>query len=68
MRNEVRDCRTALGWSTTKLAAEAEVTEGTIRNIEAQKGVSGTTQMRVAQALGKKVEEVFFLEEEGAAK
>jgi transcriptional regulator with XRE-family HTH domain len=53
MKDEVKSRREALGWSFAKLAAEANVTEATVRNIEAGRYANPYTLKHVLRALNE---------------
>ncbi|MBX2890707.1 MAG: helix-turn-helix transcriptional regulator [Saprospiraceae bacterium] len=64
MKNNIRVERAILNISQAELAERVQVTRQTINAIELGKYVpSATLAMKIARAFGKKVEEVFELEE-----
>ncbi len=65
LRNELRGIRARLGLSQQELAGAARVTRQTISGIEAGLyAPSATVALRIARALGCRVEDLFWLEEE----
>ncbi len=65
LRNNLRQTRTRLGLSQQELARLAGVTRQAISGIEAgQYAPSATVALRLARALGCRVEELFWLEED----
>ena len=64
MKNTIRVERAILNISQAELAERVQVTRQTINAIELSKYVpSAALAMKIARAFGKKVEEVFELEE-----
>lgn len=64
MKNNIRVERAILNISQAELAERVQVTRQTINAIELGKYVpSATLAMKIARTFGKKVEEVFELEE-----
>ncbi|WP_077353152.1 helix-turn-helix transcriptional regulator [Tessaracoccus flavescens] len=49
--NAVRDARRALGWSQSALAERSGVSRPTIARLEAGRGVSSTSLLKLAKAL-----------------
>ncbi len=65
LQNNLRQTRTRLGMSQQDLAGRARVTRQTIGAVEAgQYAPSATVALRLAKALGRRVEDLFWLEEE----
>lgn len=65
LANNLKATRTRLGWSQQQLAEAAGVTRQTIGGIEAaQYAPSAAVALRLAKALGCRVEDLFWLEEE----
>ena len=63
MTNRVKEERLKKNWTQTELADMVGVSRQTIFSIEISKYVpSVTLSLKLAKALGKKVEEVFILE------
>ena len=64
MKNCLKESREELGWSQEKLSEESEVSRTTISDIETGKKVVVTniTLEKLANALGKKVTDIFFKE------
>jgi transcriptional regulator with XRE-family HTH domain len=57
--NRVREAREAKGWNRERLAVEAEVSFGTISNIERGDMPRLQVAQRIARALGQSVSELF---------
>jgi putative molybdopterin biosynthesis protein len=67
LRNQLKALRTRLGLSQQELAAAAHVARQTIGGIEAELYTpSAAVALRLAKALGCRVEEIFWLEDESA--
>jgi molybdate-binding protein/DNA-binding XRE family transcriptional regulator len=65
LRNNLKQVRTSLGLSQQDLAAMAGVTRQSVGGIEAgQYAPSATVALRLARALGCRVEELFWLDED----
>jgi putative molybdopterin biosynthesis protein len=65
LRNRLRELRLRAGLSQQALADAAGVTRQTVAGIEAGAyGPSASVALRLARALGRRVEEVFWLEDE----
>lgn len=66
LRNQLKAIRTRLGLSQQDLATVAGIARQTIGGIEAERyAPSAQVALRLAKALGCRVEEIFWLEEEG---
>ena len=67
LRNQLKALRTRLGLSQQELATAAHVARQTIGGIEAELYTpSAAVALRLAKALGCRVEEIFWLEDESA--
>ena len=67
LRNQLKALRSRLGLSQQELATTAHVARQTIGGIEAELyAPSAVVALRLAKALGCRVEEIFWLEEESA--
>src|SRR5690348_12179052 len=65
LRNQLKAVRTRLGMSQQELAATAGVARQTIGGIEAELyAPSAAVALRIAKALGCRVEDLFWLEED----
>lgn len=68
MRNRVRERREQVGWSQDRLADESGVGRTTVKRVEAGEVPSGTVMLKLADALGATVQDLFYSEPvEGAA-
>ncbi len=64
MKNNIRVERAIKGYTQEELANRVSVSRQTINAIEANKYVPSTSlAIKIAREFGKKVEEIFFLEE-----
>jgi putative transcriptional regulator len=62
MRNRVAEVRTEIGWTQAELSAKSGVSRQTISDIESGAHAAGLeTALRLANAMGKLVEELFIL-------
>ena len=63
LNNKLKETRTALGWTQAELAERVLVSRKTINTVENGVFVPSTTlALKLAAALGKKVEDIFWLE------
>jgi putative transcriptional regulator len=63
MKNDVRDLRTARGWSQGELADQLEVSRQTVNAIETGKyDPSLPLAFAIARLFGKPIEKIFFTE------
>lgn len=63
LRNRLRELRTARGWTQAELALRIGVSRKTINTIENGVFVPSTVlTLRLAEALGERVEKLFWLE------
>ena len=63
--NRLKAARTELGWTQADLALRCGVSRKTINTIENRVFTpSATLALKVARALGRPVEELFFLEDD----
>lgn len=57
--NRLKDFREEKTWSVKQLAREAKLSESVIKRMEEGKQTTRISKLKVAKALGKKIEEVF---------
>lgn len=63
LNNSLKETRAALGWTQAELAERVLVSRKTINTVENGVFVPSTTlALKLAAALGKKVEEIFWLQ------
>lgn len=64
MRNTVRELRTERGWTQADLALQLKVSRNSVNAIETGRyEPSLTLAMRIALLFGRRVEDIFFLDE-----
>jgi putative transcriptional regulator len=64
MRNTVRTLRTERGWTQADLAVHLKVSRNSVNAIETGRyEPSLTLAMRIAQLFGRRVEDIFFLDD-----
>lgn len=57
--NRLKDFREEKIWSVKQLAREAKLSESVIKRMEEGKQTTKISKLKVAKALGRKIEEVF---------
>ena len=62
LKNNLKDLRAALGWTQAELAERVSVSRKTINTVENEVFVPSTVlALKLAAALGRRVEDIFFL-------